>query len=193
MHHQQAGNASRREHHDADEDDAEVKLPHRRQVGQPELQIGDENGAKDRAEEVRGAADERCKQHEARLHGAEIGGVRNLEVDRGQAAGNACEQAREAGREIADDMGVVSDEFDALGVVAHRIADPSERRAGQRIHRDRRNHHPGRDQIIDLDLRPEAPAEHLRQRRAIGRDAGFSSEHAAQDQRRRRDKLADAE
>ena len=83
-------------HHDADEDDAEIELPDRGEIGQPELEIGDQDRTEDRAEEKRDAADEGREQHEAGLDRAEIGGVRDLEIDRGQAAGDAGEEPGKA-------------------------------------------------------------------------------------------------
>ena len=114
VHHQEPRDAARREHHDADEDDAEIELPDGGDVGQFELQVGDEDRAEDRTEEIGGPADERGEQHEARLRRAEIGGVGDLEIDGGEAAGDAGEEAGEAVGEIADDVRVVADELDAL-------------------------------------------------------------------------------
>ncbi len=67
------------------------------------------------------------------------------------------------------------------------------RRAGQRIHRDDGDQRPRRDQIIDLDLRAEIPAEQFQQFGAVGGDAGFAAEKGAQDQRGGSDQLGDAE
>ncbi len=49
------------------------------------------------------------------------------------------------------------------------------------------------DQIIDLDLRAEAPVEQAQDLGAIGGDAGLTAEEGAQDQRRGCDEFGDAE
>ncbi len=90
-------------------------------------------------------------------------------------------------------MRIVADELDALGIVAHGIAHPPQRRAGQRVHRDHGDQRPRRHQIIDLDLRAETPAEQFQQFGAVGGDAGFAAEEGAQDQRRGGDQFGNAE
>ena len=80
-------------------------------------------------------------------------------------------------------MRIVADELNAFGIVAHGIVHPSQRRAGEGVHRDHRNQGPRRHQIIDLDLRAEIPVEYPEQLGAIGGDAGLAAEKGAQDQR----------
>ena len=193
MHHQQAGDAARREHHHRDEDQSEIELPHRRQIAEAERQQRDEDRADDRTDEEADAADIGGEQHRARLHRAEIGRIGDLEIDRGERAGNAGKESGEAEGEIAHDMRIVADELHALGIVAHGVAHAPQWRAGQRVHRDHGDQRPRRDQIIDLDLRPETPVEHAQQLGAVGGDAGFAAEEGAQDQRRGGDQFGDAE
>ena len=90
-------------------------------------------------------------------------------------------------------MRIVADELDAFGVVTNRVAHPPERRAGQRVHRDHADQRPCRDQIVDLDLRAEVPAEEAEQLGAVGGDAGFAAEERPQDQRGGGDEFSDAE
>ncbi len=52
---------------------------------------------------------------------------------------------------------------------------------------------PGRDQIVDLDLRAEIEAEHVQQLGAVGGHAFLAAEEAAQDERARGDELTEAE
>ena len=59
------------------------------------------------------------------------------------------------------------------------------RRARQRIHQADAKQAPGGDQVVDLDLRPEAPVEQAQQPGAVGRDAFLAAEERAQDQRAR--------
>ena len=193
MHHQQAGDAARREHHHRDEDQSEIELPHRRQIAEAERKKRDEDRADDRPDEEADAADIGCEQHRSRLHGAEIGRIGDLEVDGRERARDAGEESGKAEREIAHDMRIVADELHALGIVAHGVAHAPQRRAGEGVHRDDGDQRPRRDQIVDLDLRPETPVEHAQQLGAVGGDAGFAAEKGAQDQRRRGDQFGDAE
>ncbi len=190
---QQAGDAVGCEHHHADEQQAEIELPGVGDVAQPDLQQGDDDRADDRAGEVADSADEGHQDDGAGLRGAELRGVDDLEVDGGEPAGDAGEQARQAEGDEADGLGIVADEGGALGIVAHGVADAAERRAGQGVHRCRRCQAPAGDQVVDLDLRPEREAEHMDEVGAVGADALLAAEDAAQDEGARRHQLADAQ
>ena len=106
-------------------------------------------------DEVADAADVGHQQNDGRLLRAELLRVHDLEIDRREAAGDAGEEGGEAERDEADALRGIADVLRPLGVVAHRVADASEGRAGQRVHRGDADEAPDRDQPVDLDLRPE--------------------------------------
>ena len=193
MHHQKAGDATRREHHHRDEDQSEIELPHRRQIAEAERKKGDKDGADDRPDKEADAADIGGEQHRSRLHGAKIGRIGDLEVDGRERSGDAGKESRKAEREIAHNVRIVTDELHPLGIVAHRIAHPAQWRAGEGVHGDDGNQRPRRHQIVDLDLRPKTPVEYAQQLGAVGRDAGLAAEKCTQDQCRGGDQFGDAE
>ncbi len=193
MRHHQPGETARCEHHHRDEDQSEIELPHLGEIAETERQQRDEDRADDRPDEETDAADIGRKQHGPRLLRAQIGRVRDLEIDRRQRPRDAGKEAGEAERQITHDVRIVADELNALRIVAHGVAHASQRRAGQRVHRDHRDQRPRRHQIVDLDLRAETPAEQLQQFGAVGGDAGFAAEEGAQDQRGGGDQFAHAE
>ena len=84
------------------------------------------------------AADIGHQQNEARLLRAELLRVHDLEIDRREPARDPGEEAGETEGDEAHHARRIADEFDPLGIVAHRVAHAPERRAGQRVHRERR-------------------------------------------------------
>ena len=159
MHHQQSGKPAGREHHDSDEHQAEIELPDLRHVAEHDLQVGHQDSAEHRPDKMPDAADIGGKQHDAGLLHPDIARIDDLEVDGGEAARDAGKKARQAERDEAHHRRAVADELDAFGVFAHRIAHAPERRARERVHRDHADDAPGRDQIVDLDLRAEIYVE----------------------------------
>ena len=110
------------------------------------------------------------EQHVAGLHRAEIGRVGDLEIDRRQPAGDAGEKA---GKAEGDDSAPPAD-------CSRRTARARDCRAprctcgrsGVRVSAYIAITHdagPGRDQIVDLDLRAEVPVEQPQQLGAVGR------------------------
>ncbi len=87
----------------------------------------------------------------------------------------------------------VADELDALRVVAYRVQHAAQRRARegeQRCGADKAVH---RDQVIQLDLRPEADARDRLADDAVAADAAFATEELGDHQRHRPHELAKAE
>ena len=138
MQHRPSDDALGREHHDGDEHQAEIELPGAGDVREHDLQEGDDHGADDRPGERADAADIGHQENEARLLRAELLGVHDLETDRREPARDPGEERRETEGDQAHHARRVADEFDPLGILAHRVAHAPERRAGQRIHRDAR-------------------------------------------------------
>src|SRR5208337_4616648 len=110
-----------------------------------------------------------------------------------QSPRDSGEERREAEGDEADSLRGVADILHALGIIAHRVANAPERRAGQRVHRGDAEEAPDRDQIVDFDLRPELQPEQRREPGAIGRDSLLPAEERAQDERARGHELAYAE
>ena len=181
--HQKPGDSSGCKHHDRDEKQAEIKLPNRGEVAQRERKVGHKNRANDRADEKSDPADVGREQNDAGLHCAKIGGIRDLEIDRGQRARDTGEETGKAKSQKANDMRIVAHKLHALGIVANGIAHSAKRRTRQGIHRDHREQRPECNQIIDLNLRPEVPVEHAQELGAVSGDAGFAAEEATQDER----------
>jgi hypothetical protein len=138
-----------------------------------------------------GAADEGCEQHVAGLRGAEQRRIGKLEVDRGEATGDAGEQAGQAEGKIAHHLRIVAHELRPFGVVAHGIAHAAKGRARQRIHQRDAYEAPGGNQVIDLNLRTKVPVKQAQQLGAIGSDALPHRQKRAQDQRARADQLGE--
>ena len=154
--------AGRVEHH-ADEQQAEIKQPDAREVGQGDLQAGDDHGADDRAGECAGPANIGHEQRDARMLRAELLRVHDFEIDRREPAGEAGEKGRHAEGDETQRPRRIADEFGPLRVVAHGVAHAPERRPGERVHRERCEEAPRRNEIIDLDLRSEVKPEERRQ------------------------------
>jgi hypothetical protein len=93
-----------------------------------------------------------------------------------QPAGEASEQPRRRERDEAHVLRTVPDELGALGVVTHRVAHPPDRCSRERIHRERREHRPDDDRVIDRKLRAQRQPEVDRRARAAGGDAFFAAE-----------------
>mmetsp|Transcript_6613 Transcript_6613/g.27467 ORF Transcript_6613/g.27467 Transcript_6613/m.27467 type:complete len:277 (+) Transcript_6613:1178-2008(+) len=119
--------------------------------------------------------------------------IDDLGVDRAQPPGDAGEEARDGEGHEAHPVGVVADELDAFGVVAHRIEHAAQRRARQREHRGGADEAVDRDQVVDLDLRAETDAPHRRADHAVAGDAALAARELRQHQRQREHQLADAE
>ncbi len=194
VHHHQAGDAAGRIHHHEQEDQAEVEQPGLGHLRKQHRGQHQQDRADHRPEEEGGAAEEGEQQVAAGAGRAErVGGVDDLEVDRRQGAADAGEEAGDDEAEVAHPLRVVADELDPLGVVAHGVEHPAERRLGQREHQRRRDEAVGRDQVVDLDLRPEGEAEQRLAVDPVGGDAALAAEEAREHQRHRRHQLADAE
>ena len=168
-----------RKHDDGDEHQAEVELPDLREIAQHDLQVADQDGTEHRTKEESGTADEGAEQDIAGLHGAEQCRVGNLEVDGRKTAGDAGEKARQAERDEAHHLGIVAHELRALRVIAHRIAHPAQGGARNLVHQEHAQEAPEGDQVVDLDLRPEAPVEDPQQLGAIGGDALLAAEKSS--------------
>ena len=191
--HHQTGDAVRREHDYADEQQAEIELPHVGEVAEHHPQPGDKHRADHRPDEIADAADIGGEQHLPRLLGADRSGIDQLEIDCRERAGDAGEQPGERKGHEAHHGRIVADELRALGILAHRVAHAAERRAPERIHRQHGQKAPRRDQIIDLDLRGEIEPEQAQQLGAVGGHPFLAAKEAAQDERARGDELAEAE
>ena len=194
VHHHQAGDAAGRVHHHEQEHQAEVEQPGLRHLGEQHRGEHQQHRADHRPEEEGGAAEEGEQQVAAGAHRAErVGGIDDLEVDGRQGAADAGEEAGDDEAEVAHPLRAVADELDPLGVVAHGVEHPAERRLGQREHQRGRDEAVGRDQVVDLELRPEGEAEERLAVDPVGGDAALAAEEAREHQRHRRHQLADAE
>ena len=152
-----AGEAGRREGHHGDEQHADIDQPGVRHQADAALQQRDQDRAEHRAEERGGAADIGHQQRVRRQRrGDRIEGD-DLVGDGEQPAADAGIEAGQRELQEAHDARIVADELRALVVVAAGIRHAAERRRGVEIHADRRDHHPGHDQVIDLDRLARIP------------------------------------
>ena len=171
----------------------EVEQPGLGQLRQQHQRQHQQHRADDGPEEGDGAAEEGEQQVAARTRGTDEFGGHDLEVQRAQRAGDAHEEARGHEGEETHTLGVVADELDTLGVVAHGVQDAAERRAREGEHRRGADEAVGHDQVVELDLRPEADAEERRPDDAVARDAAFAAEKVGQHQRHRPHQFTEAE
>ena len=78
-------------------------------------------------------------------------------------------------------------------IVAAGIGHAAERRHGVEVHADGGDHHPGDDQVIDLDRLAVCEAEQADADLAVGLHATLAAEEVVEHRRRGGDKLDDAE
>ena len=183
VHHDQAGHAAGRVHHHEQEDQAEVEQPGLGPLRQQHDADHHQHRADDGAEEEGRAAEEDEQQVGARALRADDFGGDDLEVKRREATGDAGEEAGDHEGAPAHLAGVVADELDALGVVAHGVEHAAQRRAREGEHQRRGGEGVQRDQVVQLDLRPEADAQEGLALHAVAADAAFAAEEAGEHQR----------
>ena len=117
----------------------------------------------------------------------------DLVVQRGEPASHPGEEPGEDDHQEPHHLRVVADELGALGIVAHRVRDATQRRVRQGVHGDHARESPERDQVIDLDLRPVGDAEPSLADHAIAGEAALPAREGRKHERARRHHLAYAE
>ena len=110
----------------------------------------------------------------------------------GQSAGDPGKKAGDTKGQKTNHVGAVADEFSAFRIVANGITDPAQWGLRKRIHECGTDQAPCVDQVVDLDLRPEAPAKHLQDRGSTGRNPTLAAKETTQDQSAGGDEFADA-
>jgi hypothetical protein len=193
VHHHQAGQAPRRIDHHEQEDQAQVEQPGLGELRQQHQRQHHQHRADDGPEEEHRAAQEGEQQIRARARRPHDLGGDDLEVERRQPAGNPHEEAAGDEREVAHVPRAVADELHALGVVAHRIEHAPQGRQREGVHRRGADEAVERDQVVQLDGRPEADAQHRRPGDAVAADAALAAEEAREHQRHRPHQLAHAQ
>ena len=193
MHGDQAGETVRREHHGQNEDQPEIEAPGAGVIREVRVEHAEQGGADDRPEEASDAADIGHEQHHRRSLPADRGETHLLIADGVQRTRQTGEKGRQRECQPADALRVVAGELGPLRIVADGIRGLAERRQRQHEHRGDRDEAPACDQIIDLNLRPEAQPHQLRHIDPVGMDAVFAVEERQQDHGEGRRHLAETE
>lgn len=110
-------------------------------------------------------------------------GSDDLEVERAKSASNARKEACNDEGEIAHTLGVVTNEFDAFGVVTHGIEHAAQRRLGEGVHQGHTHKGVSSNQVVNLHLRAKSDAHEGLTSHPVARHAGLSAEELGEHQR----------
>jgi hypothetical protein len=110
-----------------------------------------------------------------------------------QPARDAGEEARDDEGQVAHLLGVVADELDPLGVVAHRVEHAAQRRAGEGEHGRHRQEGVDGDEVVHLHRRAEVDAHEALAHHPVARDAALAAEELRDHERHGEHQLAQAQ